>query len=104
MTLKIILKPINDTPPFVNIGSNAQVIDIESGVDISKCIRDIDIKIHMDEWVTATLECDIGELELIGVEAERIFPIEIREEPKKKLYTYRDGKNIKRKMIKGENL
>lgn len=98
MSLKITLEPIDDKPPYVNIGSAARIIHIESGVDISKSIRNIDIRIHVDEWVTATLECDIGELELIGVDPVKIFPVEIREEPKKE-YVYRYGKNIKR-MIK----
>jgi len=75
MSLKIIMEPINNTPPFVNIGQNVKIIDIESGVDISKCVRNMVINIFHDDWVGAILECDIGKLELIGVDIKDIIPI-----------------------------
>lgn len=99
MTLKITLEPINDTAPFVNIGANIKVIDIESGVDISKCVQNVTIYANRDEWVTAMLECDIGVLELIGVDVEKVFPVEIREKLNKTKLTYRDGNNVKLKSI-----
>lgn len=99
MTLKITLKPVDDSPPFVNIGSAAQVIDLESGIDISKCVRNIEIKLYADEWVTAILECDVGELELTGVDVEKVIPIEIKKGGKvEKEYIYKEGL-IKRKII-----
>jgi len=75
MPLKIILKPLNDTPPFYALGKDAQVIDIDTGTDISKAVRNIRISLLQDEWATATLECDIGELELVGIDVEKIFPV-----------------------------
>jgi len=99
MTLKITLEPIDDSPPFINVGSNIKVTDIESGIDISECVRNVTIKAFMDDWVTATLECDIGKLELIGVDVEKVFPVEIRENLNKTKVIYKDGKNVKRKIV-----
>ena len=49
MTLKITLEPIDDTPPFVNVGANIKVVDIESGVDISECVQNVTIHANKDE-------------------------------------------------------
>ena len=80
MPLKIFLKPLDDEPPFYALGRDAQIIDMDTGVDISKAVRNINISLLQDEWATATLECDIGELELIGVDVEKVFPIIEKEE------------------------
>jgi len=66
--LKITMKPIEDSPPFINVGQNVKVVDLETGVDLSKGVRNITVYIRKDEWVTAVLECEVGELDLVGVE------------------------------------
>jgi len=72
MSLKIIMKPIQDNSPYINVGDNVRVFDIESGVEISDYIQSIDIRIRRDDWVTATIECDVGELELNGIKISEI--------------------------------
>ena len=72
MSLKIIMKSLYNNPPHLNIGNNVKVIDLNTGIDISNCVRNIDIKIRQDKWVTAIIECDVGELELTGVDIEEI--------------------------------
>lgn len=90
MSLKITLKPIKNNPPYINVGNNIKVTDLESGIDISNYVHSIDIKIRKDEWVTAVIECDVGELELIGVDVEEIKNIAKNNYKDEEYYGFKD--------------
>jgi hypothetical protein len=78
MSLKIKMRPLNEkNPPFVNVGDNIEVTHIDSGIDITSSVFSIDIRVRRDDWVTATLECYVGELDLLGVDIDKIIPHEI---------------------------
>ena len=72
MGLRITVDPYCCGSPYVSLGNKVKVVHIESGTDISDVIRNIDIRIRSDEFVTATLECFVGELKMEGVTAEEL--------------------------------
>ena len=92
MGLRITMKPIDTAPPYINLGNTVKVVDIESGVDLSDSIKDIDIIAHKDTWVTANIEFYVGELDMDGVD--------IRSEVQEgKFIFYKDRQNRKQKSI-----
>jgi len=75
MGLKITCLPLNPPPftPVVALGKDIKVVHIESGVDISDAVISINISIEKDEWIMANLVCDVGELDLEGVDIESMI-------------------------------
>ena len=70
MSLKITMEPVDNKPPYINLGKAVKVIDLDSGADISDSVRDIDIRIRSDEWVTAHIGFDVGELDIDGIDTD----------------------------------
>ena len=64
MGLKITLKPATDSPPFLAISDHVKVEHIETGIDISNVVQGVTINLMKDEWPTATLLVDVGEIEV----------------------------------------
>lgn len=66
MPLRIEVKPEDDTN--YALGHKVKFIDIDSDVDISDSIVKATIEVDKDDWVTANLVVDVGELKLNGVD------------------------------------
>lgn len=73
MGFSITLKPIDSKDPVIALGCGAKVVHIESGVDISASVQEIDISLKPDEWATVKLTCDIAELKLDGLILEEVL-------------------------------
>ena len=67
MSLRITMEPIDNKKPFINLGRNVEVFDMDSGTKIEG-IRNIEISAPQDGWVTANLEIPVGVLDLDGVD------------------------------------
>lgn len=72
MGIRITVDPYCYGTPHISLGNKVKVVHIESGVDISDVVKNIDISIRSDEFVMAKLECYVGELKMEGVTVEEL--------------------------------
>ncbi len=68
MLLKITGKTIGESKAMIGNEKCIKVVDLDTGVDITRGIRKLTIDMQPGKIVTANLECLVVELDLSGVE------------------------------------